>query len=134
MFWSLASAKGEELLKTEPLVLKTLITMCGDNNWKMRREAAENLSAFLMELNTVTKQHKTNQVVETKHGHTNSFALFGSKSEKTDIANAPDTVVSHAKLSKQRFKDDFYELMVDFMADQELLVRVEAIEMYVEHM
>lgn len=24
--------------------------------------------------------------------------------------------------------------MVDFMADQELLVRVEAIEMYVEHM
>jgi hypothetical protein len=29
----------------------------------------------------------------------------------------------NCKLSKQRFRDDFYELLADFTADQELLVR-----------
>ncbi len=31
------------------------------------------------------------------------------------------------------FRDEFYELMAEFTADQELLVRVEGIEMYIEY-
>jgi hypothetical protein len=38
----------------------------------------------------------------------------------------------NCKLSKQRFRDDFYELMADITADQELLVRQEGIEMFID--
>ena len=38
-----------------------------------------------------------------------------------------------AKLTKQMFRDEFYELMAEFTADQELLVRVEGIDMYIEY-
>ncbi len=37
------------------------------------------------------------------------------------------------RLTKQMFRDEFYELMAEFTADQELLVRVEGIEMYIEY-
>jgi hypothetical protein len=40
MFWCLVQAKGEELLKAEPIMMKNIVSMCGDNNWKIRRQAA----------------------------------------------------------------------------------------------
>lgn len=51
MFWSLAMAKGEELIKSEPLMMKTIVSMCTDNNWRIRRDAAKYLKEFLSELN-----------------------------------------------------------------------------------
>ncbi len=33
-------AKGEELLKDEPVVMKIVHSMCGDNNWRIRKEGA----------------------------------------------------------------------------------------------
>lgn len=51
MFWSLTIAKGEELLKNEPLMMKTIVSMVTDNNWRLRREAAKYLNEFLSELN-----------------------------------------------------------------------------------
>ena len=43
MFWSLAMAKGDELFKSEPLMMKTIVAMCSDNNWRIRRDAARYL-------------------------------------------------------------------------------------------
>lgn len=50
MFWSLAIAKGEELLKAEPVMMRTIISMIGDNNWRLRRDAAKYLKEFLSDL------------------------------------------------------------------------------------
>lgn len=55
MFWSLAMAKGEELLKVEPLMIKTITGMCNDNNWRIRRDAAKYLNEFLKELHKYKK-------------------------------------------------------------------------------
>ena len=46
----------------------------------------------------------------------------------TDAANMSgvspgDPLPVNCKLSKQRFRDDFYEILADITADQELLVR-----------
>lgn len=43
-------AKGEELLKDEPLAMKMVHSMCGDNNWRIRKEAARYMAEFLKEL------------------------------------------------------------------------------------
>jgi hypothetical protein len=43
-------AKGEELLKDEPLAMKMVHSMCGDNNWRIRKEAAKYMAEFLKEL------------------------------------------------------------------------------------
>ena len=43
-------AKGEELLKDEPLAMKMVRSMCGDNNWRIRKEAAQYMAEFLKEL------------------------------------------------------------------------------------
>jgi hypothetical protein len=58
MFWSLAQAKGEELLKAEPLMMKNIVGMCGDNNWRIRRDAAKYLNEFLKELHKYKRSGK----------------------------------------------------------------------------
>jgi hypothetical protein len=50
MFWSLIMAKGEPLLKDEPVVMRIVHSMCGDNNWRIRKEAAKYMAEFLKEL------------------------------------------------------------------------------------
>jgi phosphoribosylcarboxyaminoimidazole (NCAIR) mutase len=46
-------AKGEEILKSEPLIMKIIVSMCNDNNWKIRRDAAKYLNEFLKELHKI---------------------------------------------------------------------------------
>jgi hypothetical protein len=36
MFSALADAKGEEGFKNEPNILRIIITMCTDTNWRIR--------------------------------------------------------------------------------------------------
>jgi hypothetical protein len=40
MFWALADAKGEEGFKSEPNILRFILSMCSDTNWKLRKEGA----------------------------------------------------------------------------------------------
>jgi hypothetical protein len=140
MFWSLIMAKGEELLKDEPLAMKMVLSMCGDNNWRIRKEAAKYLAEFLKEL------HKLKPPPGSKNPNGmlgNPFrrqvSLFGTFSPNspdleedsfsfTEAAQVPNIspggpLPENCKLSKQRFRDDFYELVADLTADQELLVR-----------
>lgn len=35
MFCAIADAKGEEVFKAEPNVLKLILSMCSDTNWKI---------------------------------------------------------------------------------------------------
>ena len=53
MFWSLLFAKGEELIKTEGQIMRTLSYMFTDNNWRVRRDAALYLYEFLKELHKI---------------------------------------------------------------------------------
>ena len=55
MFWSITLGKGEDILRFEPLVLKTIVSMCSDNNWKIRRDAARYLQQLLPELHKSVK-------------------------------------------------------------------------------
>lgn len=140
MFWSLIMAKGEELLKDEPLAMKMVLSMCGDNNWRIRKEAAKYLAEFLKEL------HKLKPALGSKTSNgiignpfRRQISLFGTFSpigrdleedsfSFTDAAQVGNIspggpLPENCKLSKQRFRDDFYELVADLTADQELLVR-----------
>lgn len=38
------------------------------------------------------------------------------------------------KLTKERFQESFYDIMVEFIADRELLVKIEGIQMFVDYM
>lgn len=40
MFCSIIDAKGEDGLKAEPSLLKILIGMCTDTNWRVRKQGA----------------------------------------------------------------------------------------------
>ena len=60
-------AKGEELLKDEPLAMKMVHSMCGDNNWRIRKEAAKYMAEFLKEL------HKLKPPLMNK----NSIGMYG---------------------------------------------------------
>ena len=55
-------AKGDELLKDEPLAMKIVHSMCGDNNWRIRKEAAKYMAEFLKEL------HKLKPPPSSKNG------------------------------------------------------------------
>jgi hypothetical protein len=47
MFSALADAKGEEGFKSEPNILRIIITMCTDTNWRIRKQGAQFLKEFL---------------------------------------------------------------------------------------
>jgi hypothetical protein len=40
MFCGIADAKGEEAFKADANVLKILMNMCSDTNWRIRKQAA----------------------------------------------------------------------------------------------
>jgi len=50
MFWSITLGKGQEILQLEPLMMRTIHSMCNDNNWKIRRDAAKQMQEFFTEL------------------------------------------------------------------------------------
>ena len=58
-------AKGDELLKSEPLMMKTIIAMCSDNNWKIRMWAAQYLADFLKELHKYKPTAKKGAIDES---------------------------------------------------------------------
>ena len=37
------------------------------------------------------------------------------------------------KISKERFKEEFYDLIAELTSDKELMVRIEGIDMYIEY-
>jgi len=40
MFCAIADAKGEEAFKNEPNILRLVLGMCSDTNWKLRKQGA----------------------------------------------------------------------------------------------
>lgn len=50
MFCSLADAKGEEGFKQEPNIIRLVLSMCSDTNWKIRRQGALFLFNYLKPL------------------------------------------------------------------------------------
>lgn len=41
--------------------------------------------------------------------------------------------VSKIKLTKEKFREDFYDIMAELLSDRELLVRIEGIDMFIEY-
>jgi hypothetical protein len=48
-------------------------------------------------------------------------------------SNASLIETSKIKLSKERFREEFYDIMAELLSDSELLVRIEVIDMYLEY-
>jgi|LauGreDrversion4_2_1035121.scaffolds.fasta_scaffold186279_2 hypothetical protein len=78
MFWSLIFAKGEELIKDEPLVMKTVRSMCGDNNWRIRKEAARYMAEFLKELHKLKPPNSAKNVNRNHKYPKRQLSLFGT--------------------------------------------------------
>ena len=128
MLWSLVMAKGEELLKAEPILMKAIVSMCSDNNWRIRRDAAQYLSQFLQELHVHKKSPKKSggiEEVKSRKGQSPGGVIptFGGGSESPSPIKLKREVQiveefpAIIKLSKQKFREDFYELMAELTAD-----------------
>ena len=58
MFWALAEAKGEEGFKQEPHIIRIVMGMCTDTNWKLRKQGAQLLQAYLKPLHHMINKRK----------------------------------------------------------------------------
>lgn len=58
MFCALADAKGEDGFKQEPNIIRNVLNMCSDTNWKIRKQGAQFLYQYLKPLHLLKKKKK----------------------------------------------------------------------------